>query len=207
VIADPELPQPCPKYVVLRDDREKNGHGWFFPPSDTCQGTAVARLVTGDYSLAGLTDVIAVERKNSAAELSRNFFAGIDLFRAELERMSNLEYAAVVCEFPLDHILEFPRHEHQLSRRIKSRLKIDANRLTRRLESLQREFPNVQFVFDARHAERRAERFFDRIWAAYCRGDIATPADIATPPSSSPAPSLAGFTGFANPTGESSCSI
>jgi len=170
-----------PPYTVIRDDREKPGHGWFFGPSDTCEGTTIARLLTGDYTLQGLEAAVAIERKASAAELSRNFFANFDTFRAEMERLQQLEYAVVVCEFPITHILEFPRHE-QLGNSIKRRLRIDANRLAKRLESLRRDFPNVQFVFDAHRAERRAERFFDRVWQLRGPSIVETPTPLNLSP-------------------------
>jgi len=117
VLADLNASVERPKYLVIRDDREKTGKGWHFPPSETCGGTVIGRLATGDYTIQSLESTVALERKASAAELSRNFFAGSELFRAELERLQQLEFAAVVCEFPIDHILEFPRRCLQISDR------------------------------------------------------------------------------------------
>jgi len=170
-----------PPYTVIRDDREKPGRGWFFGPSDSCAGTVISRLETADYSLVGLADVVAVERKASALELSQNLFKHYDRFRALMKRLQQLEFAVVVCEFPLAHLAEFPHHE-QIGRGIKSRLKIDGNRLMKRLSSLQEEFENVQWVFDGRHAERRAERFFDKVWRLHGTSIVETP----TPPNLSP---------------------
>lgn len=68
-----------PNYTVIKDTREKEGHGWVFekhhankkPPR--CDGTIVQKLNTGDYSLVGYEDVLAIERKNSFSELWGNF--------------------------------------------------------------------------------------------------------------------------------------
>ena len=188
-----------PYFTVIRDSREKPKNGWWFPAEGRCAGTVVATLKTGDYSIEGLTDAVTIERKASAVEFAANLFVESDRFRRELERMESFRFAVVACEFPLIELAEYPERS-QLGNSIKRRLKIRGPQLMKRLASLQRDYPYVDWVFD-RNAYDRAEKFLNRIWAAHCRGEIATTADIAglaTPPSSFPAPSLAGFTGIAN---------
>lgn len=93
-----------PSYTIIRDSREKAGHGWFWeknmnpkrrPPK--CDGTITQSLKTGDYSLQGYEDILCVERKESYAELWMNY-AERDRFQAEMERLSTIKHKMVVIE-------------------------------------------------------------------------------------------------------------
>lgn len=94
-----------PTYTVIRDTREKDGHGWTFaahtstrrPPR--CDGTIVETLSTGDYSLVGYDDILAIERKADFSELWGNYSSQKrKLFEAEMERMSALKYPYIIIE-------------------------------------------------------------------------------------------------------------
>lgn len=94
-----------PSYTVIRDTREQQGHGWHFsahlpdrrPPR--CDGTITDTLQTGDYSLVGYTDLLAIERKFAFSELWGNYSsAKRQAFEAEMERMSGLKYAYIIVE-------------------------------------------------------------------------------------------------------------
>ena len=41
------------KFTIIRDTREKKGHGWWFDESSHCTGTEVKKLDVGDYSIKG----------------------------------------------------------------------------------------------------------------------------------------------------------
>lgn len=56
-----------------------------------------AALASGDYSLAGFETRVAIERK-SLSDFLGSITAGRDRFFRELERLSRLEFAAVVVE-------------------------------------------------------------------------------------------------------------
>jgi hypothetical protein len=99
--------KPAP-YLILRDSREKPGQGWEFDPSDTCLGTEVRALKTGDYSLEGYESVLAVERKRSTGEIATNLFE--DRFWRELDRLEAFPLPFLVCEFTMDDLLSFPKN-------------------------------------------------------------------------------------------------
>lgn len=84
--------------VVLIDDREKKPYD--FPRFRT----SVARLQAGDYSLGGLEARVSIERKQ-LAELFTITGRDRERFERELERMANLDYAAIVVEADLPQIL------------------------------------------------------------------------------------------------------
>jgi DNA excision repair protein ERCC-4 len=67
----------------------------------------VATLASGDYSLKGLENQVAVERK-SLIDAFGTFGAGRDRFERELERLAQLRFAAVVIERDFDTIVKRP---------------------------------------------------------------------------------------------------
>jgi hypothetical protein len=94
-----------PTYTVIRDTREQDGHGWTFGPHvpdrrpPRCEGMVVDTLKTGDYSLVGYTDILAVERKFAFSELWANYSSQKrPAFEAEMERMSHLKHKYIIVE-------------------------------------------------------------------------------------------------------------
>jgi len=113
-------PITCP-FTIRIDDRERRG-GYTFEGlhADADKQhrplvvpTAECRLVTGDYTLAGAEDRIAIERK-TLNDLYGTLGQGRDQFRAEHERMAELEFAAVVIEASLATAIARPPAESRL---------------------------------------------------------------------------------------------
>jgi ERCC4-type nuclease len=92
-------PAVCP-FVVVVDSREQ--HPYTFE-AITAAGrpvevtTTTAGLKSGDYSIAGHEDAVAVERK-SLQDLYGTLTAGRDRFERELERLGEMAYSAVIVE-------------------------------------------------------------------------------------------------------------
>jgi ERCC4-type nuclease len=113
-------------------------------------------LVSGDYSLAGLTDRVAVERK-SIDDLYGTLGRGRDRFRDECERLSSLDLAAIVIEGTLTDILKRPPEHSQM------RPSAVANTIV----SWSRRWPRVHWWFaDSR---RLAEVFTYRLLEGFWR--------------------------------------
>ncbi len=92
-----------PNYTVIKDSREQKG--WTFnvhtpdhrPPR--CEGTIIDTLQTGDYSLVGYTDILAIERKFSFSELWGNYSSKKrPAFEEEMERMSQIKHSYIIIE-------------------------------------------------------------------------------------------------------------
>jgi hypothetical protein len=92
-----------PSYTVIKDTREQKG--WTFhahvptrrPPR--CDGTITETLQTGDYSLVGYTDILAIERKADFSELWTNYSSKRrPAFEEEMERMSTIKYSYIIIE-------------------------------------------------------------------------------------------------------------
>ncbi len=109
------------KYQVLRDTSEKDGHGWWFQPSDVCLGTVERNLYTADYSIVihdgerQLVDcykerLFVVERKGAIAEFVSNLFQKEkwDDFKQVLERMEEFRHPFIICEFPFNLVRTYP---------------------------------------------------------------------------------------------------
>lgn len=90
--------QSPPPFTVVIDSREQ------LPLAFGNWPTAFAALRSGDYSIAGYEDRIAIERK-SLPDLFACVGRERERFERELERLASLDYAALVIEAPLERLL------------------------------------------------------------------------------------------------------
>ena len=87
--------KPAP--IIAVDTREQKPYRF--------RHAQVKTLATGDYSIVGLEDEIAIERK-TASDLLASLGRGRARFERELQRLSALDYAAIVVESSLKRLLE-----------------------------------------------------------------------------------------------------
>jgi ERCC4-type nuclease len=85
-------------FVILIDTREQR------PLCFSGAPTRVATLATGDYSIDGGADLVAIERK-SLPDLFACIAGQRDRFERELERLAALRYGALVIEATLADVL------------------------------------------------------------------------------------------------------
>jgi len=86
---------------IIIDSREQRPFTFKdYPETDVQTGT----LQAGDYSLAGLESIVAIERK-SLSDLVQCLGRDRDRFERELERLRAYEAAAVVVESPLPDLV------------------------------------------------------------------------------------------------------
>jgi len=102
--------RPSP-FVVVVDTREQ--HPFAFDSITGDRGRVIevvtcrAGLKTGDYSIQGIEDVVAIERK-SKTDLYGTVGRGRARFEREVERLAALDAAAVVIECNLASLLRAP---------------------------------------------------------------------------------------------------
>lgn len=77
--------------VIIKDSREKEGHGFHFRKSENCGGMIVEKLDYGDYSIKDYDRIVVVERKQNVVELCGNIGKYRDRFEAELQRIVDAE--------------------------------------------------------------------------------------------------------------------
>jgi ERCC4-type nuclease len=149
-------------FVVIADSRE--GHPFTFTgfKSDARHGykslivPVVTRgLKTGDYSLEGYEDRIAVERK-SAQDAYSTFSQERERFIRELERLNEMEFAAVVIEAGWPSLLKSPPPQSKFS----------PKSFFRSVVAWQVRYPRVQWwAAETRSwAERVTLRWLERWW-------------------------------------------
>ena len=88
-------------FTIAIDTREQRPYA--FP------GAEVRTLPSGDYSIVGLEDRVAIERK-SKSDAYNSLGQGRARFRRELERLALLDYAAVVVEDTVPGFLHRPAY-------------------------------------------------------------------------------------------------
>lgn len=94
------------RFLIVRDTREKEDHGYMWSEDNFCRGTIVEKLDYGDYSVKNLEHLIFIDRKKSTSELSQNLCE--ERFKALLNKVQRFKYKYILCEFDYEDILNFP---------------------------------------------------------------------------------------------------
>jgi DNA excision repair protein ERCC-4 len=120
-----EPPPLINPFSVIVDTREQAPYHFSGISGDKSGQTLVIPITnmalrSGDYSIAGFEDQIAIERK-SHADFLGSIGRGRDRLRAEMERLSAMKYAAVVVEADWRTILDFPPTSSLVSPKVASR--------------------------------------------------------------------------------------
>jgi ERCC4-type nuclease len=153
-------PDPAFPVVVLIDTREQRPFGFDGITADQEHGggfwqvrTEVRGIPSGDYSLDGFADRIAVERK-SVADLFGTVGKGRGRFVRELERLAVMEWAAVVVEGDWTEVTERPPR----------RSKLPPRTVYRSVIAWQQRYPRVHWWFcpSRAFAEVTTFRLFER---------------------------------------------
>ncbi len=147
------------KYTVIKDTREKQGHGWTFAEDSACAGTITRKLDTGDYSLEGYEDLIAIERKESVSELASNVTD--PRFFRELERFSSIKYGFLVLEFYLDDLMFWPETSG-IPEKQRKFIKVTNKFLVMKLNEIQVKY-NIKIMFVGSHGRDLVSSLFKRI--------------------------------------------
>ena len=152
------------KYIVLSDTREQTP--WKFIRTDYCDGTEVATLSTGDYTLKGLEDKFVLERKGSAAEFYNNICtADKARFEREMVRLSLMPHSYIILEFTLNDILKFP-HTSALPARVKKAIGNKGDYYLRRFLEIQTQY-RVPIILAGAQGKETAISLFKRVNEIY----------------------------------------
>jgi DNA excision repair protein ERCC-4 len=89
--------------VILIDTREQPSTAWSFSPEVAFSERRT--LASGDYSLDGLTDLVAVERK-TLDDAVGSFFHDWLRFKKELRRLAAFESACVAVEANVADVID-----------------------------------------------------------------------------------------------------
>jgi len=146
-------------FTIIIDTREQIP--WEFGFHDT----AKQKLDTGDYSILGFENIIAIERKKSVSEFATNLSES--RFKDVLERLSKIKHPYMVFEFSLDEVYNFPVGS-DIPKRMWDKLKISGNYIIKRLIEIQLQY-NIQVIFcdDPSNAEKFSVSLMKRIYERY----------------------------------------
>jgi ERCC4-type nuclease len=97
------MPSKVVKPTLIIDTREKVP--WDFEGDSDFEDVIYCKLDVGDYSIAGMEDIITIERKAGADELFNNFSQNKQRIYAEIDRMQNHKIKVIVIEQTLEDIL------------------------------------------------------------------------------------------------------
>lgn len=159
--------RPAPEYIrfpvaVLHDQREKLPYAFRGLVSDKADGghpwlvdVRPVFLETGDYTLDGYADRVAVERK-SLEDLFCTLGQHRDRFEHELHRLNLMQWACVMVEADWRAIRYAPPGFSQLNPKT----------VGRSIDAWMMRFPRVHWIteIDRRHAEARTFQLLRRFW-------------------------------------------
>lgn len=150
---------PSQKYTIICDTREKTP--WSFKETETCTGSIIKKVDYGDYSIAGLEDLIFIERKATPSEIAGNITEA--RFKKLLKTASSFKYKFIICEFSLPNLLSFP-YSSSLPKRIVKTIRIKGPFILSQLQNYSIEYGmNVVFCDNALNAQKYVESLFKKI--------------------------------------------
>lgn len=145
-----------PDVTILVDTREQTP--WKF----SNYTTAKQKLDTGDYTIAGFEEILAVERKKTVGEIANNITE--KRFKDVLDRMSKYKYPFFLLEFDMTKVLNFPIGS-ELPERVWNKIKISPNFLVKCILDWQLKYGiNVLFCDNTVNAIDIAEYIFKRVY-------------------------------------------
>ena len=144
--------QDRPKLTIIKDTREQQGYSFANikpKPEIINEG-----LKSGDYSIQGMEDEVAIERK-SKADAFQSFGRNRKRFERELVRLSKMSFAAVVIEADWAEVLNNPPKRTRLSPKVL---------FVSRIAWEQRYGIHFWFCFNREFAEKTTYRILERFY-------------------------------------------
>lgn len=143
-------------FLIIIDTREQKP--WIFQD----QTTASLKLDTGDYSIEGLQDIVAIERKRNVAEVANNITES--RFQDVIDRLSKIKYPFILLEFNLQNVLDYPIGS-TIPKKLWSKIRITPAFIIKHLLELQIEH-NIKVIFcgDSDNAEKIALSILKKIY-------------------------------------------
>lgn len=145
-------------YIIKVDTREKLP--WTFPITTECAGIQRIKVDTGDYTLLGLEASVAIERKKNTSELINNFME--KRFEREFERLEEIKYPFLICEFTWEDVLLFPLNSG-IPKYLWHRVQINSDYLRACITRVQCKY-KTKWIFAGKFGQAAALNIFHYIW-------------------------------------------
>lgn len=151
---------------ILIDTREQRPFFQTFFKADGNIRTSSAAMGAGDYTIEGLEDFIAIERKASSGELYNNLAKKTmkERFHREMEKLDTIQRAYIVCEFPEQDLHTFPKNSGIPASKQRY-IKMSAKYFRKLIHEIKDGY-SVEFVFceNREHAEDVAYSLLKEAW-------------------------------------------
>lgn len=147
------------EFTIIVDTREQIP--WEFGHHTTSK----KKLDTGDYSIEGMENILAIERKMSVSEIATNITE--NRFKNVLERLSKIPHSYLIMEFDIEDIYTFPVGS-DIPKRLWDKLRVKGFYIMKVLLEASLNY-NIQLLFcgDSENAERTAVSLMKRVYEKY----------------------------------------
>jgi ERCC4-type nuclease len=139
---------PKNRFDIVVDTREQRPYKF--------KDAVTKTLKTGDYSILGMENKIAVERK-SKQDIYGSMGKARVRFKREIERLSKYDYSAIVIESDLKHLLIAPAFSHMNPRSVVNSL----------ISWSIKYGIFVYFASDRKHARGLTYRILEKYWKTH----------------------------------------
>lgn len=142
-------------FTIIIDTREQQP--WNFQEYTT----AHKKLDAGDYSIEGLQNIFAIERKKSINEVANNIVE--PRFKDAIARLAQCKYSFLLLEFGMTEVLNYPVGSN-LPKRLWDKIKISPAFLMKNILDWQLKH-NIKVLFcnNSSNAEKTAEYIIKKI--------------------------------------------
>lgn len=145
-----------PDFTIIIDTREQQPWGF------DSYAKANTKLDTGDYSIQGLENIVAIERKKSVSEFANNITES--RFTDVVMRMGEIKHAFLLLEFDLEDVLIYPVGS-TVPKRMWDKIKISPAFILKNLLDLELKHNiSVHFCGNSSNAEKLAETILKKVY-------------------------------------------
>lgn len=143
-------------FTIIVDTREQKP--WQFAH----QATANHKLDTGDYSIEGLQNILAIERKRNVAEFANNITE--KRFIDVIDRLSKIKHSYLLFEFNMDSIMNYPIGS-DIPKRLWNKIRISPAFILKHIIDLQVDH-NIKILFcgNSANAEKVALSIMRKVY-------------------------------------------
>lgn len=144
------------EFTIIIDTREQKP--WIFEH----HAKANHKLDTGDYSIEGLENILAIERKRNIAEFANNITES--RFSDVVDRLSKIKYSFILFEFNMDQVMTYPIGSN-IPKKLWNKIRISPAFLLKHIIDLQLNH-NIKIIFcgNSENAEKVALSLMRRVY-------------------------------------------
>jgi ERCC4-type nuclease len=151
-------------FVIIVDTREQKP--WIFEH----QAKANHKLDTGDYSIEGYENLLAIERKRNVAEIANNITE--KRFKDVVDRLGKIKHSYILLEFDLNDVMRYPVGS-DIPKRLWDKIRISPSFIIKHLIDLQVD-NNIKVIFcgNSENAEKIALSLMRKIYKLEKKDEI-----------------------------------